>query len=285
MRRILSLVWMSCILMVMTPAYGQKQDKEQSYKHFLTARKLEERGNYEAAAHAYLEAYGFFQSPEFFYNAGRAYELNGSVAEAIEYYQKYIVLAPSGRAADLARAAIARLKPGLASQPEHAQRPGGPVSPENADRSASEQPVPAPEVQGMPPKSTKHDSAQSSDRHGPARVDRGGTVRISGLITGGAGLAALSVGVFFGIEARHLAGDIEGVRGQWTDAALSKFSEGKGAGTRAIVLTGAGTAALIAGGALYVWGARRRGAEARDQMSLAPLISPGSTGLSVAGVF
>jgi hypothetical protein len=315
MRCLLTMLLISCMLLIRTLAYGQAPDKEQARRHFHAATKLETQRDYEAAALEYLEAYELFPSPELFYNAARAYHLHGSVADAIKYYRRYIDLAPNGRAAALARAAIASLEDGSVEveprsgleiggahvpgqenstdvvEQDHASGPGSEASPESGDRSSDVHPVPTrdpmTEPRGLPRSrsSTKPDSAKSIVMRDRTRTIRGRTARVSGLVVAGAGLVSLSVGVLFGIEARHLAGDVEGVREQWTDADLSKYPDGRNASAKAIVFAGAGTAALLAGGALHIWGLRRMGAEARGQVSVAPLISSSNTGLSIAGVF
>lgn len=332
MRWIPTTLVMSCLLASMAPAYGQDQGKEQSRRHFRAAKRFEARKDYEAAARAYLEAYELYPSPEFFYNAGRAYHLHGNAAEAVEYYRLYLDLAPDGRASAWARAALAELgrssaesRPGPETRdahvsaqgtatetvdPSHTLRPAPEALPgtapeaapdtapdtapealpERGDESTDERPVPrgdpAPAARDLPVNGSIAKRAGSTrvvvrDR---ARASHGRTARISGLVVGGAGLASISVGVLYGLEARRLARDIEGVRDQWTDAELSRYPAGRSAGTKAIVFAGAGAVALLGGGALYVWGARRA-PEEPGQTRVAPLISSRIMGLSIAGVF
>lgn len=287
-----ALPWLILVAMVTAPAAAQTQDQAQARKHFVLAQAHEKNGDFTKAAAEYVEAYKYFASPEFFYNAGRAYELGGDAARAVEHYERYVALDPDGRAAATARAAIARLKPQLPEQPA-STRPevsaAKPSEPDATERPAEERPEPKQESEVSP--STAGDTGGSGSELGDSAVtatspvaNKGsGSLRITGLSLAGVGLVAAAVGIKFASDASRLSGEIEGVSDQWTKQDLAKFDEGERARTLSIAFMGIGVAALVAGGSLYLWG--RSASEELQQTSMTPLLSPGSAGFVVTHRF
>ena len=102
-----ALPWLILAATMAAPAAAQTQDQARARKHFVLAQAHEKNGDYAEAAVQYVEAYKYFPSPEFFYNAGRAYELGGDAAKAVEHYERYIALDPNGRAVANARVSCA----------------------------------------------------------------------------------------------------------------------------------------------------------------------------------
>jgi tetratricopeptide (TPR) repeat protein len=286
-------VSVTILWLAVAPAAAQQPPKEQARKHFLAAKALEEAGNYKAAAAEYLTAYDYFAEPEFFYNAGRAYELGGDFAKAVEYYRKYVELAPDGRAADLAQAAIASLTPKIPAPPESEKVPdsgkegttqGSPT--QEADRDPE---VPSPEGGpdepqtqggGQPGLISPEVEEQSEGSPGSSRV-----FKISGLSAAAVGIVATAVGIKYGLDARRLADEISDNRESWTNEDLAKFSEGESASTRSYVFTGVGGAAMIAGGALYYWGMRQDTKPLAEHAGWLPSVSSGTVGVAFMGRF
>jgi len=66
-------------------------------------------GDYRRAAEEYQAAYQLIPLPDLLYNLGQCYRLAGDTARAVEYYQRYLRVAPTGAAADKAREHIERL--------------------------------------------------------------------------------------------------------------------------------------------------------------------------------
>lgn len=291
--------------MAATSVEAQKQDETRAREHFIAAQAHEEQGAYEAAALEYLQAYEYFPSPEFFFNAGRAYELHGDPARAVEYYERYIALEPNGRAVDSARAAIVKLKPQVEAEQRLAEEPGvhastsetrthdtteAPVAePDQARDGADEQSEPVgetvPNLEGGETDSPESRTAGNAMAVRAPRDEGSRSVRIAGMVAAGVGLVATAVGVKYAMDASRLSDEIENVQDQWTDQNLAKFDEGERARTMSITLTGIGIAALLAGGGLYFWGRGDGSADAPERTSLLPVISPNGTGFVVTRRF
>lgn len=288
-----ALSWLMLVALVAAPAAAQTQDQARARKHFVLAQAHEKNGDYAEAAAEYIEAYRHFSSPEFFYNAGRAYELGGDAAKAVEHYERYLALDPGGRAAANARASIEKLKPLIVVQPP--PRQPEPAAPEAAEPGATEKPAgeagetpeagPDASAAPGPDDTAASGSGEAAVAAGPAPEQGSGTLRIAGLSLAGAGLLATVVGVKFAMDASSLSDEIEGVDGQWTRDDLAKFDEGERARTMSLVFTGVGVAAIVAGGSLYLWGRSSGTTEERRQTSMTPLLTPGSAGFVVTGRF
>ncbi|ACY13588.1 hypothetical protein [Haliangium ochraceum] len=288
-----------------SPILAQAQDKELARKHFVLAQAHEQNGDYAQAAVEYLEAYEYFASPEFFYNAGRAYELGGEAAKAVEHYERYMALDPNGRAVSAAQAAIAKLKPQIqAQEPPPSERAAGTIqkpSPEAEQKAGGEPGENTPDVEAGVESATASGNETGSEAGGglPTRSESGLEVtpagressegsrplRITGLAVAGAGLLATAVGVKFALDASRLSNELESVDDKWTRDDLAKFDEGERARTLSLTFTGIGVAALVAGGSLYLWGRSAATAEERAQTAMQPLISADTIGFAVSRRF
>jgi tetratricopeptide (TPR) repeat protein len=182
-------------------------------------------GDYGRAADEYLAAYQRIPLPDLLYNLGQCYRLAGDGARAIEYYRRYLAVAPSGAAADKAREHIAR----LGGKPDE---PGGGSGP-----AKTAAPAPPPIVTAPAPS--------------PAPVDRGAPrARWLALGLAGTGLLAAAGGAVLWISADRTHARLERDCAPGCDE-----SDWTGARTReraGIVLGAAGLTA-VAGGLLW-WG-------------------------------
>ncbi len=110
-----------------------------------------------------------------------------------------------------------------------------------------------------------------------ARVPGPRSLRLVGLVGGGAGLVTLGAAVAFGLAARSDAEAIsQRTMGAWTPADKATFAAGQTANGRMIAASIAGGALLATGGILYYVGARTH---------LEPIVTDTSATLSVAGRF
>jgi hypothetical protein len=106
--------------------------------------------------------------------------------------------------------------------------------------------------------------------------NRGGTLKVVGLVTGGVGVAALAGSVFFGLRAGSLADEVADTYSS------AKVADGESANRTMIILAVAGGAALATGAVLYYLGGR--GDEERAT-AVAPMVTPGLVGVSWQGRF
>ena len=110
-----------------------------------------------------------------------------------------------------------------------------------------------------------------------ARRDRGRPLRIAGLASGGVGVVLVAVSVKLGVDARRISDELSQHEGAWTDAVLARQDEGERAERSMFVCAGAGAAALVAGGVLYLLGSR--------DAVVAPQVDGETVGLVAAGRF
>ncbi len=209
----------------------KQQGKEEARTHYLEARRLHEHGDYQRAAAEYLQAFALFPDPELLFNVGQVYRLAGDSALATAYYRRYLELDPDGRAAPEARRHLEALGATL---------PAGSAA----------------EAWGGAPRAEEKPAAIPIATPAPRRTDRGRWLRWSGLAAGGAGLALLGVGVYYGIEARSISAELSLVD-RWTADRLDRFADGERAESRAIGFSIAGGALLVGGGVLTWLGLRQ----------------------------
>jgi tetratricopeptide (TPR) repeat protein len=67
-------------------------------------------GRYDAAVRKFSAALDTSPTPELIYYAAQSYRMKGERAKAIELYEKYLEVAPSGAAANTCRAELEKLR-------------------------------------------------------------------------------------------------------------------------------------------------------------------------------
>jgi hypothetical protein len=107
-------------------------------------------------------------------------------------------------------------------------------------------------------------------------------MRITGLATAGVGVAAIGVGVAFGMRAQGISNEAS----QWDTFDQSRFDQGEAAERNMFIFTGIGGAAVIAGGVVYYLG-HRAGTTTTDtsEVSIAPVITSHAVTFAAAGRF
>jgi hypothetical protein len=106
----------------------------------------------------------------------------------------------------------------------------------------------------------------------PRETSPGRTQRIAGLATAGAGVVLIATGMYFGSRASGYADDVAAAcktSCAWDDIS-DLDSRGQTAATLELVGYGAGAAAIVAGGVLYLLGRREasRAGESRPPISV-----------------
>jgi hypothetical protein len=129
-------------------------------------------------------------------------------------------------------------------------------------------PPPAPVAQAVPPPSDELIlTPEARD------VDRGGGKRVAGIVTGAAGVALVSGGVFFGLRAKSAADDISDLSrmgGTWSPRHEQIEQDGRRDSKLSTICLVAGGAAVATGVVLYVLGANDRG-PAEAPLAVAPV--------------
>lgn len=120
----------------------------------------------------------------------------------------------------------------------------------------------------------------------PASGGGSGTVlKIAGISTAALGVIAVGVGVKFGLDAKDINDELEGVgpMDSWNQELLDKFDEGESAETKFIVFTAIGAAAVIGGGVMTYLGFTSGSGD--ESIALAPSVTGDSAGWVVSGRF
>ncbi len=259
---------------------------------YLEARRLYDIKEWDQAIAKFKESYRLKPEARSLFNIAQAYRLKGDCVEAVSFYRTFKRNYPTEQTEKVDKF-IVELEPCAKQQSAAATRPTvtpvpvteppkpepiTPVTtPPKPDPGVAVTPKPeiTPEVKPrglVPPAVTPAITPAPGPE--PARDPEpivetsspGRGKRVAGLVIGGIGIAAVATGVYFGLRAKSTASDVEG--GATWDPDLDR--QGKAAERNAIILWGAGGAAIIGGGVLYFLG--RRSAEP-SRLSIVPRAS------------
>jgi tetratricopeptide (TPR) repeat protein len=258
---------------------GADRRRQASY-HVKKGDAFKEAGDYAAAAREYKNAYELVPHPVLFFNLAQVYRLDGDRKRALEYYERYLAMEPDGQASKQARQFADQLRDELASEREG---DGDPGARSDSGRDAEGDSGAA---TGAGAGSDGGTPAGSVSRRVSEPVKAGRGLRVAGLISGGAGLVAIGLGFKFGLDASRITDEINGHdAGEWPDALLARQAEGERAERNMFILTGAGAAAIAAGGVLYYLGHRARRDATERTVGVRPVAGGGQVGVVLAGSF
>jgi hypothetical protein len=112
----------------------------------------------------------------------------------------------------------------------------------------------------------------------PAKSDGSG-IRIAGVATAGVGVALVATGVYFGLKAKSIADEVDGLHDHW-DQGL--YDSGQSAQRNMYICVGAGAAAIAGGAVMYfILGHKEDG----PAISIRPSVSPAAGVLVLSGHF
>jgi tetratricopeptide (TPR) repeat protein len=262
------------------------------------ARKLVNDGiaaqnakDYDKAIELYKKAYAIVPHPILMFNIGQAHRLAGRHDQAVPFYERYLALEPGGAEAPAARAALAEIKaaPKPAEPGKPAEPPKPPEPPKPAEPGA--RPAPPPSVsQGAPPPAAGP-TTPSMPVPGPDGTNRtdtvgspGRTLRLTGLVLGGVGLASAAAGIYFTTRVRHWESEAEdrAMMGATNDELEAEFGDKGRAAERNQFIGYAIGGALVVGGAVTYWLGLRKD-QAASTTAWAPVVGPGFTGIAISG--
>jgi hypothetical protein len=231
---------------VASSAYADDSLADAAKTHYEQGQTLYAAGRFAEARAEFLAGFELSKKPAFLFNAAECARLLGDTQVARDGYNKYLQLEPNGRLAMLAMQRLDELGP--AKAPEVPPPP--PILPAPSPTTT---PMPATTTTSAPqPAITRTivNSAPSDDS------DTAHLERMAGIGLAGTGAALVLTGAIFGYHSSTLSSQVSGACASgciWSDVAGNDAS----ARTDATVqwwLYGAGAAAILGGGALYLLG-------------------------------
>jgi len=251
-------------------------NKKQVAKQYVDAGlAAQSAGDYDAAITFYSKAYELVPHPTLIFNLAQAHRLAGRIELALSLYKRYLSEAPNGPQAKTARELVSEIDAHKADEARLAE------AARQADdaRKADEARVRSPSVAERDRSDAAPAPAAPSPRDAAAPdASPGRSLQIAGVAVATSGVAALAIGIGFGLHARSLADQLS------RDGAVydpAKVRAGERANTIAIVGIAGGSALIAAGAVLYWRGAVQ--SRPAEHASLAPLLSPRAVGLVVSG--
>jgi hypothetical protein len=206
------------------------------------------------------------------FNVAQAYRLrgrDGDCTRAIEHYRKFLELDPRSPQRAAAVGFITSLETCAARELAAARRPIlGPSPAPGEPAPVAPQPPATPPVAATAAPAAAVPAPRPPGRAGDAPAGSGRGQRIAGIGVAAGGLALIATGAVFGARASSLADEVTSRCASgcaWT-AVADTDQRGRTAGTVAWLGYGLGTAAVIAGGVIYVLGRR---ADAAPRIGLA----------------
>jgi hypothetical protein len=201
------------------------------------------------------------------------------------------VLDPGGPQAPTARSFIAQLTVELDAEASKAEaETRSPASGGATEPAQGTSPEPAPAT-GTAPENTVTGGASPPPVNDPlkpsdTRADpaRGRGLRIAGLASWAAGAAGLGLGIKFGLDARAASRELSDKPADepWSDDDRRRLADGEAAERNMIIAFGAGSAAVIAGGVLYIIGVA---ASEGKPYAFQPRVTPDSFVVHMSGTF
>jgi len=258
----------AAVLLAGAPAIaGDKNDPAIQAKADVLFEKAQgnyQAGQYQAAIPLFQEAYELVHDPVYLFNIAQSYRKVLDCESAFDFYNRYLTAAPDAdpKQREKVQSWLRELQPCVEQrQKEH-----------DAVKRAEEQ-----ERQRRADELARQRASQQTRS---VDVDRGRTLRIAGLATGGVGVVGLAVGVIFSVKGRSLKNDLASACHagcDWTRADLQqKDSDGQRANTLSAIGWIGGGVATLAGVGLYMWG--------RTKVETVQ-IAPSATGASVSARF
>ena len=297
------------VLLLASPALCDDSATEQARQHYETGTKQYDLGHWDDAIREFEKAYELRPDPSFLYNLAQAYRRKGDSKRALDLYKNYLVKIPKApqraeieeRIKSLQKqideAASAKPAPSaLEPTATTAEPPASPTAVPATEASATSSPKVGPGPEAVPATSpssrpgeqskTSPAAAATASRPTPSpakaaeSASRGRGLRIAGIVCGSVGVASIVVGALAGAQAQSLSHKVANAsqfnQKDDSDGIAAQKAQGF------FYLVGALGAAV--GGTLYYYGVRAAH-ERPSNLSLSPVLGPGTAGFAAMGAF
>jgi tetratricopeptide (TPR) repeat protein len=257
-----------------TPSPAQKQQASSLVKQAIAKSQA---GDHATAIELYLQAYALIPQPLLLSNIGSEYQQENKSVEALKYFCKYLDADPTGSNVSYATAQAKTLQIQL----------GNKVDDKDVCKPQKQASEPAP----LPPPTDTTGNTQVTGtgdltQPPPATAEHAGKgMEYAGLGIAGLGAIGLGAGVYFGIQAKNASDTISNhkISDPWPANIKQIEADGKSDQTKQIGFLVGGGIAVVAGAVVYFVGHNR--AESGEHVSLAPVLTPNSVGLSLGGSY
>ena len=303
------------VLALASPARGDESATEQARQHYVTGTQQYDLGHWDDSIREFEKAYELRPDPSFLYNLAQAYRRKGDNKRALDLYRNYLVKVPKTpqraeieerikslqkqiEEADSGKPAPSALEPTVTSPVPPSSAEAAPA-PAEAQTASSPQTVPAPTPGALPATTPVSSPTEPPSQATPATAGttsapaptvaeatatqpapRGRGLRIAGVVCGAVGVASIATGVAFGLKARSLSNQVASA----TTFNPSDDSAGLRDAKLQWVFYGVGVVVGAVGGVLYYLGVRAA-RTTPSGVSVAPVLGPGTAGVSAMGVF
>ena len=233
------------LVLATATAHAQPTEPE---RLFNAGQKAYDEKRYDEALAAWERSYALSQLPALLFNIAQAYRLRalpGDCTKASDTYQRFLTLDRTSPQRAKAQTFIGELAPCVSAE--------GKAQP-------AVQPQPQPQA---------HAAQPQVDKTPPVVPERGKGMRIASYVAGGAGIASVVTGMYFGNKARSLGEEVSDAcaDGCAWETVADKDAEGKSAARKQWLFYGLGGVGLATAGVLYFLGTR---AERGPRVSVAP---------------
>jgi tetratricopeptide (TPR) repeat protein len=219
-------------------------------------------GKFREALELYSKAYERYPTPVLLFDVGQCQRMLKNYERAIFFFRGYLRAEPSAPNRTAVEALIAEAQRELDDERaiEAAKADQAPAAPASAASTEPPAPPSAAPPLGAPPPPTPPAAPKAELPAPPAKPAIAQTDDLlfkGGLVTAGAGVVAVGLGVYFGLHAASLSSEIASVsasRGMWTAQDQSDYDAGQTSATAASVLYVAGGLLLATGGVLVYFG-------------------------------
>jgi serine/threonine-protein kinase len=270
----------SLVLAARALAQPTTQPKQQAGDLTKRAIAKSQAGDHQAAIELYLQAYDIVPLAMLLSNVGAEYQKLKKPADALKYFCMYLEKDPKGGTASFATTQAKLLRHDLGdddvTDADVCQPRAKPVEPPKLPPPMTT-PQPPPSPPATPP-------ATPPAAPTPTVVDRGGTLRVTGLGLGVVGLIGLGVGGYFGWKAKDLADQITNhpIGDPWPSDIKQIEADGEAAERKQVIFLAAGGALAVTGTVLYFMGRSRR---SERTVAVQPTATPDTLGLAISGGF
>jgi len=190
---------------VCAPA-ARADDADNAREHYTVGLRAYDAGKYDEAIAEFEAAYRYKDAPGLLYNIAQAYRLSNRPEEALRFYRTYLERKPDAANRAEAEAKIERLASILEERKARTVAVEAASPPPGLSQLAAVPRTPALVAPALAPVQ----NAAPAEAVAARPAARFWTARRAGWVATGAGVAALALAVYFGLEARGASSQMEG---------------------------------------------------------------------------